>query len=90
MNNCQTLNTITMKKSLFLAIFCLIFLAACSNQNKSKDVSDEATEVIEEVGDSLDEAGEAMEEVIDETGEAIEDAADEIEGAVEDIQEAAE
>ena len=90
MNNCQTFNTITMKKSLFLAIFCLIFLAACSNQNKSKDVSDEATEVIEEVEGSLDEAGEAIEDVIDETGDAIEDAAEEIDGAVEEIQEAAE
>ena len=62
-----------MKKTLFIALFGMLFLVACNSQNKSKEAveTDEATEQVqepastdtvnagdmEEVTDSIDDAG---------------------------------
>jgi ornithine carbamoyltransferase len=57
-----------MKKTLFIALFGMLFLVACSSQNKQKEAAvEEATEVIEATE-------EAVEEVVEEAEEAVEGA----------------
>jgi hypothetical protein len=57
-----------MKRTLFIALFFLLFLMACNSQNKSKDeAAKAATEQIEEA-DEL-----TPEEAIDDSGEATAD-----------------
>lgn len=58
-----------MKKTLFIALFGMLFLVACSSQNKQKEAAvEEATEVIEAAEE------EAVEEVVEEAEEAVEGA----------------
>lgn len=74
---CRTKKIIIMKKLLFIALFGILFLVGCSNQNKAKEATtEEATEQVE--GD-INEDTEDPEGAIDDSGEAVEDSIDEIE-----------
>lgn len=66
-----------MKKILFIALFGILFLAACSNQKKSIDSSSQET--TEQVQDSSFNVSEENEGAIDDSGEVLQDSTDEVE-----------
>jgi len=66
-----------MKKLIFIALFGILFLVGCSNQNKTKETT--AEEAASQVQGTIDEDTDETEGAIDDTGEAVEDSTAEVE-----------